>query len=123
MYKVFENVPQCLIENKSLLDHMHDFIQNRVRLGKILDTLNGESGMPVYSPRDGILNAQYTMNNIKTVGGAVKLDIYQFMEDKLKETETYPKWMLINEDKVGCHDVIKSSTFPFNVLYSLATNQ
>ena len=62
------------------------------------------------------------MNNIKTVGGAIKLDIYQFMEDKLKEAETYSKWMLINEDKVGSHDAIKSSTFPFNILYSLVTN-
>lgn len=45
------------------------------------------------------------------------------MEDKLRDTDTYPKWMLINEDKVGSHDAIKSSTFPFNILYSLATNQ
>jgi len=51
---------------------MHDFVSNKVRLGKIIFTAKGglNGGIPVHSPRDGVINMQVTFNNLPSRNGS-----------------------------------------------------
>ena len=45
---------------------MRDFVNNKISLGKVIFTAKGgiSTGIPVHSPAKGILNIQYTINEI-----------------------------------------------------------
>ena len=55
--KTTKLIPTKLIK-QSIKDHMNDFVNNKIRLGKIIYSADGgpNGGIPIYQARDGILN-------------------------------------------------------------------
>ena len=98
------NVPEVILkQHQDLLQHMNDFLGNKVRLGKIVHSSSGgpTGAVPIHSPRDGILNMQYTINEIE----AKRSLISDFLVKKLNEIETYSKWLLFNQQSL-CSTVL-----------------
>ena len=83
-------IPPCI--SKDVFDHIKDFVTNKVRLGKVIDTATGGSEpIPIYSPRDGIINMQYTLNNLSSPN----IDLLNFIITTLQDVSRFPQWMLL----------------------------
>jgi hypothetical protein len=72
-----------------------------MRLGKVIFTAKGglTSGIPVYSPRDGIVNVQYTINDVSSE--ATGLTMESFVIEKMFEAQSFNKWMLLDSDPLN----------------------
>ena len=88
------SIPDNLIK-PSILEHMNDFVQNKIRLGKIVYTASGglNGGIPIYQARDGILNMQYTIQN-QTIKNR---KLSNFIVSKLNDIDSFKQWFLLNE--------------------------
>ena len=77
-------IPPCI--NKGLFDHIQDFVSNKIRLGKVIEQATGAAeSIPIYSPRDGIINMQYTLNNITTGN----VDLLDFLIRTLQDVDRF----------------------------------
>ena len=74
---------------------MNDFVGNKIRLGKIVYSSSGgpTGAVPIHSPRDGILNMQYTINEIEPRSSQIS----DYLNKKLNEIDTYSNWLLFNQ--------------------------
>ena len=82
--------------------HITDFIGNKLALGKLVQTAEGGEigGIPIFSPKDGVFNMQFTMNNLQLPKNDLytsyeNIDMFRFIQSKLDDVSTYNKWLLI----------------------------
>ena len=81
-----------LSDQRQLMEHMEDFVQNKVRLGKILQFTN--SSIPIHSPREGILNMQFSIQNPHS--DQLSPDFFEFVVRKVQAVECYERWLLVD---------------------------
>ena len=87
-------IPENLIK-QPIREHMNDFVNNKIRLGKIIHSADGgpNGGIPIYEARDGILNMQFTIPN-QTIKGR---KLSNFIIQKLNDIDSFQNWFLLND--------------------------
>ena len=84
--------PPCI--SRDIFAHIKDFVGNKIRLGKVVDTATGaDQAIPIYSPRDGIFNMQYTLNDIQSAN----IDLSGFIIKCLQDVSNFNRWLLITK--------------------------
>ena len=80
------------VAGADLASFLPNYDHREAQLSRLIFTAQGGNGVPVYSPKDGILNAQFTVHEINNTSTS----LLHFLMTKLMETDSYSSWMHFN---------------------------